>query len=287
MALSYYSNWGPIQHLNADLNVFMHTIPELPPETFGFAENLALSDIAIHPIFEPEELFYSDNYTQQLPSLSPPYGYLNSLSPEILPFQDFRPFEHIKCQKTPENSYYSDCAPGLCTWFVPNPPVLPELLPEVLSPTPEFQFQSPPVYDCGIVESVKKSNERTLSTQSIAARQRRRKITEKTQELGKLIPGGQNMNTAEMFQTAFKYVKYLQAQVGILEFMGSIQDNEESFYTEELQDLLGSPFLQEKLSSMEKCLVPKIFVQTLAEEGELQSNTTVLKNIKELIRTGG
>jgi hypothetical protein len=31
------------------------------------------------------------------------------------------------------------------------------------------------------------------------------------------------MNTAEMFQAASKYVKFLQAQIGILELMGSTQ----------------------------------------------------------------
>ncbi|KAI8551560.1 hypothetical protein RHMOL_Rhmol06G0195800 [Rhododendron molle] len=43
-----------------------------------------------------------------------------------------------------------------------------------------------------------------LSAQSVAARNRRRKITEKTRELGKIVPGGEKMNTATMFQTASK-----------------------------------------------------------------------------------
>lgn len=60
---------------------------------------------------------------------------------------------------------------------------------------------------------------KNLSAQSIAARQRRRKITEKTQELGKLIPGGNRMNTADMFQAAYKYIKFMQAQVGILQIL--------------------------------------------------------------------
>ncbi|GKG16479.1 Myc-type, basic helix-loop-helix domain-containing protein, partial [Tanacetum coccineum] len=55
------------------------------------------------------------------------------------------------------------------------------------------------------------NEERSLSAQSLAARARRRKISEKTQEFGKLIPGGQKMNTAEMFQADFKYVMFLQA----------------------------------------------------------------------------
>ncbi|GKC78842.1 putative ribonuclease H-like domain-containing protein, partial [Tanacetum coccineum] len=55
------------------------------------------------------------------------------------------------------------------------------------------------------------NEERSLSAQTLAARASRRKISEKTQELGKLIPDGQKMNTAEMFQAAFKYVRFLQA----------------------------------------------------------------------------
>ncbi|KAJ0103334.1 hypothetical protein Patl1_04396 [Pistacia atlantica] len=52
--------------------------------------------------------------------------------------------------------------------------------------------------------STKKPNGVSLSTQSIAARQRRRKITEKTQELGKLIPGGHRMNTGSNVPSCFK-----------------------------------------------------------------------------------
>lgn len=65
----------------------------------------------------------------------------------------------------------------------------------------------------------KNQAEGALSAQSIAARERRRKITEMTQELGKLVPGGNKMNTAEMLQAASKYVKFMQAQVKLLQLM--------------------------------------------------------------------
>ncbi|XP_016493190.1 transcription factor bHLH53 [Nicotiana tabacum] len=99
------------------------------------------------------------------------------------------------------------------------------------------EFESLPVYKSenglGTKES-SKCNEKNLSAQSIAARQRRKKITEKTHELGKLIPGGKKMNTAVMFQAAYKYINFLQAQVGILQFMASYQEERELFQTPQI-----------------------------------------------------
>ncbi|KAK9094614.1 hypothetical protein Scep_026083 [Stephania cephalantha] len=63
---------------------------------------------------------------------------------------------------------------------------------------------------------------------SVAARQRRRRITEKTPGAGKLMNWWNKMNTVEMFHSAFKYIKFLQAQVGFLQFMASIDQLEKS-----------------------------------------------------------
>ncbi|KAL3616796.1 hypothetical protein CASFOL_039190 [Castilleja foliolosa] len=113
------------------------------------------------------------------------------------------------------------------------------------------------------------------SAQSIAARQRRRRITAKMQELGKLVPGGYNMNTAEMLQAAYKYIKFLQAQVGILESAASYhdQENQEKMESdEELKILLESSVIQEKLYLSEKCLVPKKFVrESIAFDSETRT----------------
>ncbi|KAK8627036.1 hypothetical protein V6N13_134665 [Hibiscus sabdariffa] len=107
------------------------------------------------------------------------------------------------------------------------------------------------------------SGEKCVSAQSIAARERRRKITKKTQELGKLVPGGTKMNTAEMLQSAFKYVKFLQAQLGILQLMNSFPENGENCKENESLQILTSAKVQEKLYVEEKCLVPKDFVLSL------------------------
>lgn len=105
----------------------------------------------------------------------------------------------------------------------------------VIVPTTTASFQEPrflsefvvppPAVGLPVCNVERKMNGGCLSAQSVAARERRKRISEKTQELGKLIPGGNKMNTAEMFHAAFKYVKFLQAQVGILALMSSIQVN--------------------------------------------------------------
>lgn len=78
---------------------------------------------------------------------------------------------------------------------------------------------SPPLASGNIINEEKKA----VTAQSRAARQRRKKIAEKTEELGKLVPGGTKMNTAQMFLAASKYVKFLQAQVTMLNLINSLQ----------------------------------------------------------------
>ncbi|KAK2423807.1 transcription factor HEC3 [Trifolium repens] len=135
-----------------------------------------------------------------------------------------------------------------------------------------------------VVGCEKKVNEKIISPQSIAARERRRKITEKTQELGKLVPGGPKMNTAEMLNAAANYVKFLQAQVGMLQVMGTLSKEEkEPPPSQDLHKLLISPFVQEKLYLEEKCFVTKEFVTTLTNHDDVRSKPTILKDLKQLI----
>lgn len=70
--------------------------------------------------------------------------------------------------------------------------------------------------------------------------------------------------------------------------MGNIylQENGESFQNQELNPLLGSYLIQEKLYSMEKCLVPNKFVESLENDNRLQSNTQALPEFQEMIGIG-
>ncbi|KAL9231143.1 hypothetical protein vseg_006401 [Gypsophila vaccaria] len=118
-----------------------------------------------------------------------------------------------------------------------------------------------------------------VTAQSKAARERRRKITEKTQELGKLVPGGTKMNTAHMFQAASNYVKFLQAQLALLNFLNSLpQENDQAAKPNNLS-ILGSQLIQEKLYSKEKCLVPVDFLPILKRH----LDPSISKHIDELL----
>ncbi|KAK4765179.1 hypothetical protein SAY86_026269 [Trapa natans] len=121
---------------------------------------------------------------------------------------------------------------------------------------------------------------RRVSAQSLAARERRKKIVDKTQELGKLIPGGSKMNTAEMLQSSFKYVKFLQSQVHILQLMSSLnlsqehatncveevkKEMEETGVTRLSPDMLrvvASPVVQEQLYKQASCIIPQSLAET-------------------------
>ncbi|KAH9533661.1 hypothetical protein CY35_18G063700 [Sphagnum magellanicum] len=65
----------------------------------------------------------------------------------------------------------------------------------------------------------------SVEPQSVAARHRRKKISERIRVLEKLIPGGNKMDTATMLDEAIEYVKFLQLQVQLLEALGDMAES--------------------------------------------------------------
>ncbi|KAG0488486.1 hypothetical protein HPP92_007297 [Vanilla planifolia] len=168
-----------------------------------------------------------------IPSFSTPSQL--HLPAEPQPQENFTFTQHQRLSKR-HRSYSDLClVPQLpSSLFEQSPFVLPSV---ETAPSPDFGMPAPPTADGGV----------GLSAQSVAARQRRKRISEKTQELGRLIPGGTKMNTAEMLQSAHKYVRFLQAQVGILGLMGSLQVTKKHFREstpKQIREVMKCPDIQ-------------------------------------------
>ncbi|KAL0300527.1 UNVERIFIED_CONTAM: Transcription factor [Sesamum radiatum] len=301
MAMSCYPYWRTTfqQEFNSGMGISAQAETGLSPELFHDNFGVLFPNYAwcnIDHLLDPTDLLCSGNCNSLLPDnlSSPPDYNLNTSYLNTEPFHVLHEFEPFHCLKRQKLYDYQQ----LPLEFKPDG--LHDYLPEVVIPTLAEFSTLPPVYSGGSVSCethvTKPVSGGSLSAQSIAARQRRRKITEKTQELGKLIPGGQRMNTAEMFQAAYKYIKYLQAQVGILEFMGSyypqlmrwtyIQEEGESVESEEVHGLLESWLIQEKLYSTEKCLVPQKLVEEVASDHQFfESKPQVLEEVRQLGRS--
>ncbi|WOK98786.1 transcription factor bHLH52 [Canna indica] len=279
-------NWeNPNSLINPNASLFHEPQSELTDELLAFiSDPFEASLPPLDSLFDDQNVDQTCNSEANLPSLDHRFA----LRPELhLPRGDevlLHHHHHHQCPKRLRscNDLYryssSDLLPGGAARFAESE-LSEEMSMSVPAPPPAEYYSR-----CSAESRTAPPPPRCLSAQSAAARERRRRISEKTQELGRLIPGGNKMNTAEMFQAGYKYVKFLQAQVGILGLMASIQECEVPEEVEEqIQVLLAIAVIQEKLCGEGRCMVPKVMVEAIAKDQEIRSNQLLLRDLNRFI----
>ncbi|KAM0947887.1 putative transcription factor bHLH family [Dioscorea sansibarensis] len=275
MALSLnYSCMETMEHPFGDMGLF-YDCPEISDELLSFCESFDEPEhLPLNSIFDPpDDVFYTETTTAAA-VLSQQHPYSHST-----PCNEFN--NHLyQSPKRMKNNCSVVCDPYNFMYEYSNVYNVPELFPELVEP---------PLWAEELLSSrgENKTSNGCLSTQSIAARQRRKRISDKTQELGRLIPGGNKMNTAEMLQAAFKYVKFLQAQVGILSFMNSNDQECRGLLPgeEQLHVLLESPKIHEKLYSEGRCLIQEKMVGFLLEDQQVKLSKNVHRDLSRFAET--
>ncbi|XP_058776828.1 transcription factor bHLH117-like [Vicia villosa] len=266
--------------------------PMFPGDTSSSAVDPMFSTFSLQSLLTFNPSFFTDNFhtitdEPQLPNLpqsaTDHTPYLNNNKNFLIVPKTEHPLnlpqleEHLPFQQQPFNflpQYY----PPFDTFH---------RLPQLHSPEhssrkrlrhPETTPPPPPQKQPHFVRGKSPS----LIPQSKLARQRRQTLSDKTRCLQKLMPWDKKMDQATLFQEAYKYVKFLQAQSSVLQSMpshstttysggggdGVFGELKKLNRSQALQIVVNSPVAQTKLCSQGYCVFSMEQISVLRKSSE-------------------